>query len=291
MDALFSIIELFDFELDIASDGPIEGLLPAGPDAASASYWDNDAYITEVADVWKIDEAQWYEPEYASVEDSETWLESSSRDTPETFAEDSLHTAGEHLALSAFDAGIEITVGDPRGAAEYWSQQQSDYSCAVAAQQSIINQFCDPKLTETQLAELAEQMEWYDPETGTAATKLASLLEWAGFSTDLTTGAEWNDLAEALNRGDSVLVCLDANEVYSSASDVDGNLSEYIDAGHAVRVTGMGVDAEGREIIFLSDPGVPDGMSKVAYRDEFINAWQDFGRVMVAARPSESEHV
>ena len=103
--------------------------------------------------------------------------------------------------------------------------------------------------------------------------------EWSSYA--IETYLE--DIANALEKGDRVIVALDANEIWSPLRDADGIPIEQPNGGHAVWVTGIDPQADGSVKIILNDSGHPDGKMTAIDAVDFLNAWEDYSNFIVVA--------
>ena len=93
--------------------------------------------------------------------------------------------------------------------AEVWRLQNGP-SCAVNAQLMVIEVLTGECLPETETCDWLEGQGWYDPRGGTSMQDLDRLLIHNGIETEVTGGADISDIADALERGDKVIVPLNA---------------------------------------------------------------------------------
>ncbi len=174
-------------------------------------------------------------------------------------------------------------VGNPAADAEFWHQQAGANSCAVVAQLSVFESITGEQISEEQASQIAQANGWFDPEIGTRPDDVGKLLNELGVPTEQKYNATLEDIANALEKGDRVIVGLDANEIWNPIHDANGNPIEQPNAGHAVWVTGMEAQPDGTVKLILNDSGHPNGkMVSVDARD-FLNAWEDTGNFLVVA--------
>lgn len=171
-----------------------------------------------------------------------------------------------------------FTQGNPWDDAAYWQQQEAPYSCAVAAQRGVLESIYQRQFSEHELAQVSLEQGWHDPVAGTPPDALGRLLEYHGVRVEDRFGTPWSAVLEAWDRGDEVIVPLDASEMWHPQAGPNGQLLEQPDLGHAVWVTGRHQDAKGEWHVVVNDPGRPDGRAMVVSLADFENAWEDFGR-------------
>jgi len=179
--------------------------------------------------------------------------------------------------------------GNPIEDAECWQQQENSASCAVVAQISVYESITGVDLCESDACAIAEYNGWFDPTAGTTPDDVGKLLEQLGIPTSQSYDATLDDITTALERGDKVIVGLDANEIWFPQRDpVTGELIEQPEAGHAVWVTGIDPQPDGSIKIILNDSGTPDGQMSVIDSEDFLNAWSDFSNFLVVADAPDS---
>jgi hypothetical protein len=210
---------------------------------------------------------------------------------PDPFGEETLTDIGEfdwlgdnELYVHEWDPQHFDGIGDPIGLADLWFIQEGDNACAVATQTMVLEAITGAGFDEEALADLAEANGWFDPEIGTPLGAVGLLLEHHGLDTEVLFGAEIGDLAAALERGDHVLVSVNANEIWTPLRDAYGMPVQQPVDGHSVWVTGLDRSPDGTFHVLLNDPGTPDGQMAPVALEDFVNAWQDVDNHLVIAR-------
>jgi hypothetical protein len=177
-------------------------------------------------------------------------------------------------------------VGNPVGDSKYW-QQQHENDCAVMAQTDVYNAITGHHLTEQEALNIVTQHGWYD--NGTTLEDTGKLLSFLGIPVHQSTDASFQDLYSAVQKGEQVIVGLNANEIWFPYHDsATGAPVEQAPAGHAVWVTGIDQAPDGSVKVILSDTGKPGGQIEAVDAADFMNAWHDFGNFMVTTPP---EHI
>jgi hypothetical protein len=194
----------------------------------------------------------------------------------------------EFSANSNWDSSQFDGWGCPIEDADCWQEQEGTNSCAVVAQVGVYESITGIKLSEAEACQTAADNGWYDPESGTVPNNVGKFLATMGIPTEQSYDATLVDLADALERGDKVIVGLDANEISNPIADpVTGLPLEQANGGHAVWVTGIDRDPDGTVKIILNDSGTPDGRMKAVEVEDFLNAWEDYGNFLVVAHPPD----
>ncbi len=180
----------------------------------------------------------------------------------------------EQEATEVYDYNLEE-------AADVWHLQQYSDSCAITCQEFILEEYSGREIEEDELVEVALENGWV-VEGGTSFDDIGNILEYYGIETYRTFEASYDDLENALNGGDRVIVA-----VYNLGldNDYDGMYYEW-SANHAIEV--VGIDKSNPEDIkvIVNDPGVEDGCCKSIDYDVFMNAWATSSNyMMVADRP------
>ena len=174
--------------------------------------------------------------------------------------------------------------GNPFEDADCWQRQESSTSCAVVAQIGVYESITGNEISEAEACQIAQENGWYDPESGTSGENIGKFLEYWGIPTKQRYDATLVDIADALERGDKVIVGLDANEIWYPARDPQtGSPIEQSNAGHAVWITGIDPEPDGSFKIILNDSGTADGQMKAVDAEDFLNAWGDYGNLLVVA--------
>jgi hypothetical protein len=174
--------------------------------------------------------------------------------------------------------------GNPEADAHCWHRQEGNSSCAVVAQIGVYESITGQEISEAEACRIAQENGWYDPESGTTPENVGKFLKYWGIPTDQRYDGTLVDIADALERGDKVIVGLDANEIWYPARDPEtGAPMEQSNAGHAVWITGIDPEPDGSVKIILNDSGTPDGRMMVVNAEDFLNAWADYGNLLVVA--------
>jgi hypothetical protein len=168
------------------------------------------------------------------------------------------------------------TAGDPIADAQWWNEQTADDTCAVVAQQGILESLVGHEIPQDELVRIASDHGWYHPHEGTSMECVGNVLEYYGVPIERRDGCTLHDLYDALDNGQKVIVGVDADEIWTPQHDSDGEpLKIPGGANHALWVTGIGNNPNGELSVIVNDSGTPDGRSEFIPVDDFLNAWDD----------------
>lgn len=167
-------------------------------------------------------------------------------------------------------------IGNPEESMDAYHEQETPTSCAVCAQEFVLEQLTDREFTEEELRELAEENGWYEPGGGTLPHNMAKILEDFGVECTMDYDNTIEDIERCLENDGAVIVAVDIFEVYHT--DIPGE-----GANHAVQVIGIDKSDPENPMVILNDSGVPDGGGIMVPLDDFMNAWADSDCQMVEA--------
>lgn len=178
--------------------------------------------------------------------------------------------------------------GDPCGLAPFHRAQAADDTCAVVAQVSVLESVTGEYVSESDAVARAEDLGLYAPGEGTTASQIGKLLESYGVDVERREQCDLVGLAEALERGDRVIVAVNADEISRPMRDQNGDVvPQYQSGGHAVWVTGLDVQ-DGKLTVILNDPGTPEGAMKAVSIDDFTHAWAMYDNLAIIAPAREA---
>jgi hypothetical protein len=164
-------------------------------------------------------------------------------------------------------------------------QQNHPDTCAIKAQQIILNEFNIP-CTEDQLVKYSAEHGWYKGN-GTAMSDVGKLLVDGGVPCTQQVNADAFDLVNELSQGHKIIVGVDANELWNNNS-IRGKFSNWYNdffhgntPNHAVIVAGIDTTDPNNIQVLVTDPGT--GEYHRAYpMDQFMDAWSDSNCFMVS---------
>ncbi len=170
-------------------------------------------------------------------------------------------------------------VGDPGDSMDNWHLQETDSSCAVAAQEFVLEDLLDREFSEEELRELAQENGWYS-DNGTPMEDVGNILEEFGLQVDRYQGGTIEDIERCLENGGNVIIGVDADEIWYRDNDTYGPGD---DANHALEVIGVDYSNPDEPMVILNDSGTPNGCGSMVPLDQFMDAWEDSGYFMVEA--------
>lgn len=189
--------------------------------------------------------------------------------------------------LSGGDHAVEPSgAPDPDWAqdAGFWHEQQGRYSCAVAAQEDVLEQVTGLDFEESQLAGEAAAQGWYDPGAGTPMDHVGDLIEAHGLHT-VRGEATLEQLESLVEQDVPVIVPVDSEQLWAAAGG-GGAMAEAPvvvggGANHVVVVTGFDLSDPRHPQVVLNDSGRSDGGGLHVDLDRFQQAWADAGNYVV----------
>jgi hypothetical protein len=215
-----------------------------------------------------------------------------------------LHSAGPNLLGDGGDAheallgygrfdpyGATDVIGDPLNDMEHWHVQETDHTCAVCAQEFMLESLTGLDFSEGQMRELAYAL-GATTDGGTPLESCDAVLNHFGIETEKVHGGTLDDLERELSSGNKILAGVDADEIWNPGRDwvADELVGDRIgywgsDSNHAVQVIGIDRSDPENPMVILNDSGTPDGCGLTVPADEFLDAWDDSGNFMVVAKP------
>ncbi len=177
-------------------------------------------------------------------------------------------------------------IGTPEVDVSVWDGQQS-YSdtCAVRAQEYILEQFTGQEIDEDALVKEAVENGWL-VQGGTAPQDVGNLLEMHGIPVNRYQDANVFHLANELAQGHKVIIGVDKDELWEMNAQLE-NIEEAAGtdpgADHAVVVSGIDTSDPNNVSVLVSDPGTGEASASYPLA-QFLDAWQDSGFSMVATQ-------
>ena len=184
-----------------------------------------------------------------------------------------------YTSFDADGADMDDIVGSPVETMQPWHTQETPSTCAVAAQEFVLDHFFDRDFTESELREIAEENGWY--ADGTLMQDVGNLLEHFGLNVERSTDNSLEDIGNCLNGGGQVIVGVDADELWEGGSD--DFFGPGMGANHAIQVIGIDQSDPENPMVIINDSGVANGCGAMVSADLFMDAWNDSGNYMVEA--------
>ena len=181
------------------------------------------------------------------------------------------------------EADMDDIVGDPESAMDGWHIQEESRTCAVAAQEFVLEQLTGEEYEESELLEIAQENGWFisGENGGTSWDDIGNILEYMGMDVERSWGNSISDIEECLENGGAVIVGVDSGELIS------GDNEEFFgpgnDADHAIQVIGIDRSDPDNPMVIINDSGVADGCGAMVPLDDFVDAWEDSGCFMAEA--------
>lgn len=170
-------------------------------------------------------------------------------------------------------------------------QQYSD-TCAIKAQQLILNEFNIP-CTEDELVQYSIEHGWYDGH-GTSMDDVGKLLIDGGVPCTQQSNANAFDLMNELAQGHKIIVGVDSAELVKNDTLLD-KLSNWFNdffngntPDHALIVAGIDTTDPNNIQVIVTDPGTGD-YHKAYPIEQFMDAWSDSECFMVSTDVSVPE--
>lgn len=165
-----------------------------------------------------------------------------------------------------------------------WSQQTTDFTCAIVSQQMILLQF-GFDVSEAQLVYEATSGGFLTSE-GSAMEDVGRLLESHGVPTHQSFGME--GLIQELAQGHKVIVAVDSGELWGTDWIIE-DLFSGRQADHALVINGLDLSDPNNPQAVLNDPGHPNGAGLRVPLNRFLDAWGDSGQFYVATDEAPPE--
>lgn len=147
-------------------------------------------------------------------------------------------------------------------------QEQTGQTCSLMAQEQFIARMSGNHIPEGELERIALEMGVYDPNLGTFADGWNAILDYFGVENTQYFNADTNMLDVATQKGDDVLIGVDARIFYDDPTFPPGS-------GHAVTIVGRGVDPTSGQLngYYITDSNRP-GQAHFKTVAELEQFWQ-----------------
>jgi len=168
--------------------------------------------------------------------------------------------------------------GDPMADIEYHQAQVGPNDCLPTSAAMVLTEVLGHEVPQGDLVDLANEMGLLGP-TGMTIDGGVQLLEHYGVEAEASSGT-MDSLRESLDAGDQVIIGLDSDDLYGEG---DAPFADDLVAGHAVVITGIDDEAG---LVYINDPGFPDGAGVAISIEAFEDAWQDADNSMIVVESS-----
>jgi len=170
------------------------------------------------------------------------------------------------------DDGIH---GDPMAEIPYHQAQAGNNDCLPTSIAMVLSEATGTDVPASDVVDLANQLGVLG-ETGMSMDDGLALLEHWGVDAQVETGS-LDELRTLLDADTPVIIGLDADDLYGTG---DSPFSDDLVSGHAVVITGIDDEAG---LVYINDPGFPDGAGVAISISEFEDAWTDADHTMIVA--------
>lgn len=163
--------------------------------------------------------------------------------------------------------------GEPMAEIPYHQAQVGPNDCLPTSVAMVLTEITGAEVPQAELVDLANELGLLGPD-GMAMGDGVVLLEHYGVDAEVTTGT-MDELRTMLDNGTEVIIGLDADDLYGEG---DAPFADDFVSGHAVVITGIDDEAG---LVYINDPGLPDGAGVAVPIADFEDAWADGDNVMV----------
>lgn len=170
--------------------------------------------------------------------------------------------------------------GDPMAEIEYHQAQPGPVDCLPTSVAMVLSEITGELVPADEVVALANDM-GVMTDTGMSAEDGVRLLEEYGINAEVSSGS-LDDLRAQLDQGTEVIIGLDSADLYSNGG---GPFDVGMEAGHAVVITGIDDDAG---VVYINDPGFPDGAGVAIPIETFEDAWADSENLMIEIQPADN---
>ena len=172
--------------------------------------------------------------------------------------------------------------GDADEYSEHWFQQAVNGTCVPASVAQIVAEYTGEDIqSEEAFVEMAQDSGYFldgEIENGMPIYAAADLLEQNGIPATVETGT-MDDLATALEEGRGVMLYVDSGEYWDPEQEErDEAMGRDQGGDHCVVISEIDTD---KGVVYLSDPGHPDGDRMEVPLDEFEEAWGEADNTMI----------
>jgi Peptidase_C39 like family len=172
--------------------------------------------------------------------------------------------------------------GDPMAEIPYHQAQVGPNDCLPTSVAMILTEITGDDVPQGDIVDLANELDLLGPD-GMTLDGGVLLLEHYGVDAEVQTGSV-DDLRAMLDAGRPVIIGLDSDDLYGAG---DSPFADDMVAGHAVVITGIDDEAG---LVYINDPGFPDGAGVAIPIEDFEDAWTDADHTMIVADDPEFDN-
>jgi Peptidase_C39 like family len=171
--------------------------------------------------------------------------------------------------------------GDPMAEIPFHQAQVGPNDCLPTSVAMVLTEITGEEVPQGDIVDLANELELLGPDGMTLEGGL-QLLDHYGVDAQVETGSV-DDLRAMLDAGRPIIIGLDSDDLYGAG---DAPFADDMVAGHAVVITGIDDEAG---LVYINDPGFPDGAGVAIPIEDFEDAWTDADHTMIVADDPEFE--
>lgn len=209
--------------------------------------------------------------EDGNAEVYDTTIEESEIDAP---FEDDLDEIDDEIDDVDVDDDSDVH-GDPMEEIPYHQAQVGPNDCLPTSVAMVLSEVTGEHVPQDELVDLATELSLLGPK-GMSLDGGVTLLEHHGVDAEVRTGTT-DELRTMLDAGKPVIIGLDSSDLYGVQ---DAPFADDLAAGHAVVITGIDDEAG---LVYINDPGFPDGAGVAIPIETFEDAWKDADFSMIVA--------
>lgn len=174
------------------------------------------------------------------------------------------------------DDGADDTVhGDPMAEIPYHQAQAGSNDCLPTSVAMVLSEATGSEVDASDVVDVANELGLLG-ESGMSMEGGLALLDHWGVDAEVQTGSI-DQLRTMLDADTPVIIGLDADDLYGAG---DAPFADDLVSGHAVVITGIDDEAG---LVYINDPGFPDGAGVAISIEAFEDAWQDADHTMIVA--------
>lgn len=174
------------------------------------------------------------------------------------------------------------SAGDSDEYSDHWFLQAENGTCVPASVAQIVAEYTGEDIqSEEAFVEMSQENGYFvdgEINNGMSIYAAAELLEQNGIPATVETG-NMDDLSRALDEGRGVMLYVDSGEYWDPEQEATDEATGRDQGGdHCVVISE--IDHE-KGVVYLSDPGHPDGDRMEVPLDEFEQAWGEANNTMI----------